>query len=66
MSSDRPYHENARRFFDQYQSIDFDQVHRDWIAHLPSQPGMALCRRRSYKSVKGVRRFSWTLSCRYT
>ncbi|SEL90017.1 methyltransferase domain-containing protein [Halomonas daqiaonensis] len=42
MSSERPYHENARRFFDQYQSIDFDRVHREWIAHLPSQPGMAL------------------------
>ncbi|WP_416139180.1 methyltransferase domain-containing protein [Halomonas sp. HK25] len=42
MSSERPYHENARRFFDQYQSVDFDQVHRDWLPLLPDQPGMAL------------------------
>lgn len=42
MSSERPYHEDAKRFFEQYQSIEFDQVHHDWLPELPDQPGMAL------------------------
>jgi len=29
MSNERPYHEYAGRFFKQYKSVDFDQVHRD-------------------------------------
>ena len=42
MSSERPYHEHARRFFDQYQSVDFEQVHRDWLSLMPEQSGLAL------------------------
>ncbi|WP_416138813.1 hypothetical protein ACM26W_20595 [Halomonas sp. HK25] len=42
MSSELPYHEHARRFFDQYQSVDFDQVHCEWLAQLPAKSGMSL------------------------
>ena len=42
MSSERTYHANDRCFFDQYQSIVFDQVHRDWSPLLPNEPGMAM------------------------
>jgi len=42
MSSERPYHVHAKRFFDQYQSVDFEQVHRDWLPLMPEQPGLAL------------------------
>ena len=42
MSSERPYHEQARRFFDLYQAVDFEKVHRDWLPLMPEQPGLAL------------------------
>lgn len=37
-----PYDRYAERFFTQYQSLSFEQVHSAWRAHLPSTPGFAL------------------------
>ncbi|QOR37630.1 methyltransferase domain-containing protein [Billgrantia diversa] len=42
MSSELPYHEQAKRFFQQYQSLSFDDVHQDWLSYLPPRPGLAL------------------------
>ncbi|KAB7624098.1 methyltransferase domain-containing protein [Alkalilimnicola sp. S0819] len=36
------YTHNAHRLFEQYQSLAFEDVHRDWLAYLPAQPGFAL------------------------
>lgn len=35
------YSRNAEQLADQYDSLDFEQVHSDWLAHIPSE-GMAL------------------------
>lgn len=37
-----PYSQQADRFFAQYQSVRFADVHRSWLGHLPSQPGFAM------------------------
>ncbi len=37
-----PYNRNAQAFFTQYQSLNFEQVHRDWISQLNGQGGLAL------------------------
>lgn len=36
------YSRDAQRFFEQYQSLRFEDVHRNWLAYLPQQPGFAL------------------------
>ncbi|WP_404376099.1 methyltransferase domain-containing protein [Vreelandella aquamarina] len=36
------YDEYAQRLFEQYQSLDFERVHGEWLHHLPEQPGLAL------------------------
>ncbi|WP_457809104.1 HNH endonuclease domain-containing protein [Kushneria sp. EE4] len=36
------YSENAERFFAQYQQLNFDEVHGDWLHHLPERAGLAL------------------------
>ncbi|WP_456267878.1 hypothetical protein M1D97_11580 [Kushneria sp. AK178] len=36
------YSENAERFFAQYQQLAFDEVHGDWLRHLPERAGLAL------------------------
>lgn len=36
------YDENAQRLFDQYQSLEFERVHGEWLHHLPEQPGLVL------------------------
>lgn len=36
------YTENARHYHEQYQSLDFEGVHADWLHLLPEQPGFAL------------------------
>ncbi|SEO84005.1 class I SAM-dependent methyltransferase [Aquisalimonas asiatica] len=36
------YSRNARRYFDQYQKLSFDEVHQDWLGHLPDRPGFVL------------------------
>lgn len=42
VSSERPYPKYARRFCNQYKSIDFDQMHRDWLPLLSEQPNLLL------------------------
>lgn len=48
MSSQRPaasrcfYDEHAHRLFNQYQSLNFESIHGEWLHHLPEQPGLAL------------------------
>ncbi|MGP9830943.1 class I SAM-dependent methyltransferase [Marinobacter sp. NSM] len=37
-----PYNKNAQKFFTQYQSLTFEQVHSDWLPHLDKQTGLAL------------------------
>ena len=37
-----PYSQQAERFFAQYQSVRFADVHRSWLAHLSKQPGFAM------------------------
>ncbi|WP_372958285.1 methyltransferase domain-containing protein [Marinobacter sp.] len=37
-----PYNRNARKFFDQYQSLTFEQVHSDWLPLLETSSGLAL------------------------
>ncbi|TQE98673.1 MAG: methyltransferase domain-containing protein [Spiribacter salinus] len=37
-----PYEEQASRYFSQYQSVVFEDVHADWLDLLPEQSGMAL------------------------
>lgn len=36
------YSQQAERFFAQYQSVRFADVHRSWLGHLPAQPGFAM------------------------
>lgn len=36
------YSRDAQRFFEQYQSLRFEDVHHNWLTHLPQQPGFAL------------------------
>jgi SAM-dependent methyltransferase len=36
------YNQHAQRYFSQYQSITFEQVHRDWLFQLDSKTGLAL------------------------
>lgn len=36
------YSREAQRFFDQYQSLSFEQVHGNWLKHLGDSPGFAL------------------------
>jgi hypothetical protein len=37
-----PYSQNAQRYFSQYQSIIFEQVHGDWLPQLDGKTGLAL------------------------
>lgn len=37
-----PYNQNARKFFNQYQSLTFEQVHSDWLPLLEASSGLAL------------------------
>jgi len=37
-----PYNQHAQRYFNQYQSITFEQVHRDWLPQLEGITGLAL------------------------
>ena len=36
------YSRDAERFFNQYQQLRFEDVHRSWLGHLPTEPGSAL------------------------
>jgi len=36
------YSRHAKRFFDQYQAMRFDDVHVGWLSQLPEHPGFAL------------------------
>ncbi|PSF13264.1 methyltransferase type 11 [Marinobacter fuscus] len=36
------YNKHAQQFFSQYQSLAFEQVHRDWLPHLHKNTGLAL------------------------
>ncbi|SFR47933.1 HNH endonuclease [Marinobacter daqiaonensis] len=38
----KPYNRNAEKFFNQYQSLTFEQVHGDWLPLLPEKSGLAL------------------------
>jgi SAM-dependent methyltransferase len=37
-----PYNRKAQTFFDQYQSLTFEQVHSDWLPQLDNKSGLAL------------------------
>lgn len=37
-----PYNKNAQKFFTQYQSLTFEQVHSDWLPQLDKKTGLAL------------------------
>ncbi|MCH8552910.1 MAG: methyltransferase domain-containing protein [Natronospirillum sp.] len=37
-----PYNDRAEAFFDQYQSLRFEDVHGSWLSHLPERSGFAL------------------------
>ncbi|WP_227519492.1 class I SAM-dependent methyltransferase [Marinobacter sp. ANT_B65] len=37
-----PYNKNAKKFFNQYQSLTFEQVHSDWLPWLDKTGGLAL------------------------
>ena len=37
-----PYNQNAEKFFHQYQSLTFEQVHGDWLPLIPEESGLAL------------------------
>ncbi|SES77596.1 HNH endonuclease [Marinobacter segnicrescens] len=37
-----PYNKNAQKFFNQYQSLTFEQVHSDWFPLLEKSSGLAL------------------------
>jgi len=37
-----PYNRHAQKFFTQYQSLTFEQVHRDWLPQLDRKAGLAL------------------------
>ena len=36
------YNEHAQRLFEQYQSLEFERVHGEWLHHLPEQAGLVL------------------------
>ncbi|WP_187298764.1 hypothetical protein [Marinobacter sp. F3R11] len=36
------YNKNAKQFFNQYQSLTFEQVHSDWLPWLDKTGGLAL------------------------
>lgn len=36
------YHRNARRFFDEYEAIPFEQAHECFLGHLRNEPGVVL------------------------
>ncbi|MEP4259460.1 MAG: SAM-dependent methyltransferase, partial [Rhizobiaceae bacterium] len=36
------YSQKARAFYDQYQSLAFEQVHQDWLSFLGDKQGLAL------------------------
>ena len=36
-----PYNKNAQKFFTQYQSLTFEQVHSDWLTQLDKKTGLA-------------------------
>ena len=36
------YSRNAKKFFNQYQQLAFEDVHRNWLHHLPDDPWHAL------------------------
>ena len=40
--SHEPYDKNAQKFFNQYQSLTFEQVHADWLPLLENSSGLAL------------------------
>jgi len=35
-----PYSQRAQHFFNQYQQLAFEDVHQNWLHHLPDTPGM--------------------------
>ncbi len=37
-----PYNQNAQKYFNQYQSLTFEQVHSDWLPVLETSSGLAL------------------------
>ena len=37
-----PYSQRAQHFFNQYQQLAFENVHKSWLHHLPADPGYAL------------------------
>ncbi|WP_273205002.1 hypothetical protein [Marinobacter subterrani] len=37
-----PYNSHVQRFFTQYQSLTFEQVHSDWLPQLGKKAGLAL------------------------
>lgn len=37
-----PYNKHAQKFFNQYQSLTFEQVHRDWLHLLGDKTGLAM------------------------
>lgn len=37
-----PYSQRAQHFFNQYQQLAFEDVHQNWLHHLPDTPGYAL------------------------
>jgi len=37
-----PYNTHAQKFFSQYQSLSFEQVHGDWLPLLADKSGLAL------------------------
>jgi SAM-dependent methyltransferase len=38
----RAYDDDPRRFFDRYEAVRFERVHRGWLGWLPGEPGAAL------------------------
>ena len=36
------YSQKAKIFYDQYQSLTFEQVHQDWLSFLCGKAGLAL------------------------
>jgi hypothetical protein len=36
------YSQKAKAFYDQYQSLTFEQVHQEWLSFLGDQSGLAL------------------------
>lgn len=38
----QPYSQNAQKYFDQYQSLAFEQVHASWLPLIKEKTGLAL------------------------